>query len=485
MEKVTTLRKEKGTKNFTKLKINPEDRVDNIINKIVKFIYKDLCSKDYDLSNLNEYLKFNNFSINISKLNKIDSSLLRDGFCKDKTTFFQGYELSIEDCNNTSIQILTNCSDISKSAVKRRWRMYRNSKLWQNYQRVCDVKYLYGMFKLLDITYEYCIKNSTEILNTNFKSISLYDNTYSEEDIISLVDLDKIQGCSALFNIPRRIKQLIIDVAISKQLEDFNITLMEKYNRDIQNEVARAFETKKNIPGKILRRMNNNKFRNYFSYVELDSDTDLSKFILVEDEWETIENLFDLSKLDKNPELRFRKLGKHRALGLYYPSLRCLCVDITSPSSFMHELGHHIDYTYSERPMSLQYEFRNILREYTKAYDAQKGEDAYLSRKRNYFITPTEVFARTFEIYLVNKKVDTSFLKDKKDMNISGGYPQFDKKTINQIVSYFDSFNLNFKKYEEVKVSKDIKRTIKKEIKLEEIKYSSLEQVSFFSKAIS
>lgn len=482
MEKITTLKRKKGTKNFTKLKINPTDRVVNIIEKIVKFIYKDICFEDYDLSNISECFKFNNFSISVIKLDDTDSNMLRNGFCKDKTTFFQGYSISIEDCNNTNIQVLTNCSDIKKSARNARWRMPGNSKLWQDYQRVSDIKYLYGMLKLLDITYDYCINNLTEILNSNFKSISLYDNTYSNEDIISLVNLEKVIGRSSLFIIPTKIKQLIVDVGISKQLEDFNITLMEQYDRDIQKEVARAFETKKNIPAKFLKRMENNKFLNYFSYVELDSDTDLSKLGLVENEWETIVNLFDLSKLDKVPELRFRKLGKHRALGLYYPGLRCLCVDITSPSSFMHEFGHHIDYTYSDRPMSLQYEFRNILREYTRAYDKQRGENAYLSRKRNYFITPTEVFARTFEIYLVNKKVDTSFLKNEEDMNITTGYPEFDENVINQIINYFDSFNLNFKLYEEVKVKKDIRKTLKKEI--EDIKYSLLEQVSFFNKAI-
>ncbi|CAG9717876.1 hypothetical protein CNEO4_650010 [Clostridium neonatale] len=93
------------------------------------------------------------------------------------------------------------------------------------------------------------------------------------------------------------------------------------------------------IPQRILKVMKNNKFLENFSYVELDSDTDLEKFSIVEKEFLRIRKLFNMSEV-KKAELRIRKLGKHKALGLYYPGLRCLCVDITSPSSFMHEFGH-------------------------------------------------------------------------------------------------------------------------------------------------
>lgn len=477
MERVTTLQKQKQTKNFTKLKITTNEQIDKIVDKIIKFIYKDLITNKVDLSEFSEYLKFDNFTLSdVSELSNSDSSVIRNTFCKDKSNFYQGYSISIEDCNNNSIDVYTNTTDIAKRAINSRWRINGNT-LKCNYLSICDAKYLYGMLKLLDITYEYCISNENEILNSNFADISLYNNSYSDEDIKSLIDMEKIKGKSRLFLLSKKVKQLIIDVAVSKQLEDYNIELMEQYDRDIHNEVARAFETKKNIPSPILKVMNSNKFLNYFSYLELDADTDLGKFRLVEEEWGRTIKMFDLNKLDKKPELRFRKLGKHKALGLYYPGLRCLCVDITSPSSFMHEFGHHIDYTYSIRPMSLQYEFRNILREYTKAYDAQRGEDKYLYRKRKYFTTPTEIFARTFEIYLVNKNVETSFLKEKDDMKIINGYPEFDEKVINQINEYFDSFKLDFKKFEEEKIMEDTKRKVK--VILEEIKYSSLEQICF------
>jgi len=224
--------------------------------------------------------------------------------------------------------------------------------------------------------------------------------------------------------------------------------------------------------------MNNNKFLENFSYVELDSDTDLNKFKLVENEFLRIRRLFSMDKVEK-AELRLRKLGKHRALGLYYPTLKCLCVDITSPSSFMHEFGHHLDYTSSSKPLSLQYDFRNIIRGYTVRYDIQKGDDPYLSKKRSYFLTPTEIFARTFEMYLVNQGVSTSLLKDKDDMKINNGYPDMDNEFISLINSYYNSFNFDFSKLDEKEAIKnEIKDSMK--IIIEDIKYTALKQVSFF-----
>jgi len=224
--------------------------------------------------------------------------------------------------------------------------------------------------------------------------------------------------------------------------------------------------------------MKNNDFLNYFSYVELDAETDLKRFSVVEKEWLYISNLFNLELLNVQPELRFRKLGKHRALGLYFPGLKCLCVDITSPSSFIHEFGHHIDYIYSKKPLSLQAEFRNIIRLYTKFYDLQREDNKSLKNKRNYYLTPTEIFARTFELYLVNKNVETSFLKDKKNMIINDGYPDFNKNALNKINAYFDSFNFNFMALKKESIKEEIKETVN--LVMEEIKYKNLKQVCFF-----
>ncbi|WP_321835624.1 LPD1 domain-containing protein [Clostridium butyricum] len=482
MEKITSLQKEKKikrTNSFTKLKINHTESTDKIIEKIIKYLYSDLKKNNVDLSKFSEYLNFKHFKLgSVIELPEYESNALKGSFCSNKDGFCQGYEISILDKNNVDLTVLTNVRDISKKALKSAyWRM-NHSKVYTNFLRICDAKYIYGIFKLLDITYEYCITQKDEILSNNFSEISLYGNCYSEEDINSLININHIKGISTLFRMSKKKKQLIVDLVASKQLSDFNIELMDQYERDVQHQVARAFETKKNIPDKIQSVMKNNDFLNYFSYVELDAETDLKRFSVVEKEWLYISNLFNLELLNVQPELRFRKLGKHRALGLYFPGLKCLCVDITSPSSFIHEFGHHIDYTYSEKPLSLQAEFRNIIRLYTKFYDLQREDNKSLKNKRNYYLTPTEIFARTFELYLVNKNVETSFLKDKKNMIINDGYPDFNKNALNKINAYFDSFNFNFMALKKESIKEEIKETVN--LVMEEIKYKNLKQVCFF-----
>ncbi|MBY6828835.1 hypothetical protein HYH38_16500 [Clostridium botulinum] len=480
MERITTLKKEKTTKSLTKLKINLSDNLDKTIDKIVKFIYKDLTDNEIDLSNFSEYLKFNNFTLStVENLTEKESNIIRNNFYKkDRENFYQAYDIAIEDKNLNYLNVISNSIDITAKARKRIW-MLNVSTNSCNRQRICDAKYLYGMLKLLDITYDYCISDD-EILKDEFKQFSVFSNNYTIEDVRDLIRLDIVVGKYATFKLPTKMLQLITDVILIKQSSDYNIELMEQYSRNIQSEVARAFETKKNIPKKIFNVMNNNKFLENFSYVELDSDTDLSKFKLIEKEFLRIRKIFDMDKIEK-AELRLRKLGKHKALGLYYPTLKCLCVDITSPSSFMHEFGHHLDYTLSSKPLSLQSNFRSIIRAYTQRYDSQIGQSSYLIKKRKYFLTPTEIFARTFEIYFVNKGLKTSFLSDKKEMNINRGYPEMDNEFISLINSYYDSFDLNFDVLTEIQeevIKTEIKNTVN--IIMEDIKYTKLKQVSFF-----
>lgn len=118
MERVTTLQKQKQTKNFTKLKITTNEQIDKIVDKIIKFIYKDLITNKVDLSEFSEYLKFDNFTLSdVSELSNSDSSVIRNTFCKDKSNFYQGYSISIEDCNNNSIDVYTNTTDIAKELL--------------------------------------------------------------------------------------------------------------------------------------------------------------------------------------------------------------------------------------------------------------------------------------------------------------------------------------------------------------------------------
>ena len=69
-----------------------------------------------------------------------------------------------------------------------------------------------------------------------------------------------------------------------------------------------------------------------------------------------------IQNFTKGNSIRFRKLGNHKAIGLYYPLIQCLCVDLRNTTSFIHELGHLIDHCMDDGgQLSEQPAFFNVL----------------------------------------------------------------------------------------------------------------------------
>ena len=91
--------------------------------------------------------------------------------------------------------------------------------------------------------------------------------------------------------------------------------------------------------------------------------------------------------------------------------MNCVSVDFRSVSSFIHEYGHYLDYNLGkEKNLSLMDDFLPIIRVYrSNVYD--KYKDSYVYKKAGYYCTPTEVFARGFELY-ISSKVSSSLIKD-------------------------------------------------------------------------
>ena len=107
---------------------------------------------------------------------------------------------------------------------------------------------------------------------------------------------------------------------------------------------AKSFETKANIPQHILRLMKDSALNTRFGYVEYDETCDPESIDTVDAQiLNFVENFFPEQDL-KTVSVRFRRLGNHKAYGLYYPAYRCICVEISHPNSFVHEFGHMLDY---------------------------------------------------------------------------------------------------------------------------------------------
>ncbi len=222
--------------------------------------------------------------------------------------------------------------------------------------------------------------------------------------------------------------------------QDYATQIAEsKMERHLSGEYAHSYETKKNIPEKCVRAMAKSGFNDFFGYVEFDEECDLQLLEEIEKEFRAVAAEVGLLR---NPEvsLRFRKLGQHKASGLYYNRLKCICVDVRYPGSMMHEIGHMIDYEMGH--ISDTYSFMEIRNRYThllillletsdsKTVNRIKGRSKY---NLSYYLLPSEIFARCFEMYLVwHRGIDNSICRP-----LGFGYPE-DEELKRLVFAYFD-----------------------------------------------
>ena len=215
---------------------------------------------------------------------------------------------------------------------------------------------------------------------------------------------------------------------------EYDYELQRKYVRDHNaSHTATVFEEKKNIPFSHLEAAENGYFHTSgdFSHVEFDAETDLDKVAHIEDEYAHLRDY--LPHTDKTPTLRFRKTGRHHALGIYHPHVDNIAVDPRHPSSFIHEYIHHVDHTAGGRNISSSDEFRPILR----AVQAGIASDPSLAKKADYYQTPTEVLSRTAEAYFHWKGVDTSLNGDDAKYADNAAYTTL-LPVKDQIVGFWD-----------------------------------------------
>lgn len=241
-------------------------------------------------------------------------------------------------------------------------------------------------------------------------------------------------------NKPSRYTQFIAE--IWKKISEIQDSLGRQISsyKDSQTQYAKSYQTKKNIPQRIVSAMENSVLNRYFGYVEYDESVDLSKVREIEKEFVAFKETYFPSINSTDNSIRFRRLGKQKAAGLYYPACQCLCVDINNPSSLIHEFGHLIDYTYDN--LSLQKEFMSIISLYSDEIHQIMLTDENMKKRMNsntkynlhYYTMPTEVFARCYELYCKNELgISNSLIKAS-----GNAYP--DSEELNaKIREYFDT----------------------------------------------
>lgn len=230
----------------------------------------------------------------------------------------------------------------------------------------------------------------------------------------------------------------VFDVLVGAYEEEKRIV---EFERQADKDFAKVWQTKKNIPQKMLSKMENSSFNDWFGYVEFDEECDLEKIAEIEKEFQRTVNMLGVAKQD-TVSVRFRKLGHHKAAGLWFPYLRCLCVDVRYPSSMIHEYFHMLDSLNGD--LSEKYSFYEIRKRYEELVredmkNASEEQKRVLQGKSkynlSYYLIPTEIFARCGEMYMVrHRKVNNSLVKDDGEF----GYPKDD--ILDRMISrYFDA----------------------------------------------
>ena len=205
--------------------------------------------------------------------------------------------------------------------------------------------------------------------------------------------------------------------------------------KESASEYAKSYMNKSGLPQKTLQAMQTSLLNGYFGFVEYDEDVDLEKAAEVEKMFLAVKETY-LRKFDASKNaIRFRKLGNHNAAGLYYPGVKCLCVDYRHPYSFVHEFGHLIDYECGS--LSLEggfYRVKRLYQEWLSKYESTFNKKSKYNLK--YFLKPTEIFARSFEVYCkVVLGIENDLLPDKFEEAV---YPS-DQQYIKEVTAYFNS----------------------------------------------
>lgn len=244
------------------------------------------------------------------------------------------------------------------------------------------------------------------------------------------------------------VKASTIQVVYDNLLNYYSELLQKDEVSTQKSTYATSYMDKKHINKSTLDAMEKSLFiSDSIKYVEIDNDVDLDKYRALEEQFLEIKPL--LPKLNKPIDVRFRKLGKlggkgYKVLGVYYSGAKSMAMDLDSTNSFVHEFGHAIDYDYATvgDSLSLEPEFNSIRTLYTKFYtaNAKKADKVVTQKDYEYYLKPTEIFARAFETYMWENNVKKSLILEQDELS----YTPFKKeKLLHEVLEYFDKI-LNY-----------------------------------------
>lgn len=226
-----------------------------------------------------------------------------------------------------------------------------------------------------------------------------------------------------------------------------------------RGRIATAFTDKVPVSVKVAAAARESPLRERFNHVEFDEDIDLAKTDQMAREITTALAMLPTASQALDT-FRVRKLGKYAGYtkGVYSPDYRSLVIDdgkatrngFSGLSSFVHEYAHHLDSYPAANPqpddpgytgrVSGSSAFRGILLDYCRDLPNLLSErNISVNRSRlDYLMTPSEVFARGFELWASeSKRVNSSCIDLPNAYRTDPAYTSFeDVKT--DLFAFFD-----------------------------------------------
>ncbi|OUZ19561.1 LPD1 domain-containing protein [Enterococcus cecorum] len=483
MERLTSLMKEKfGITRVAPLKINPNDEINIQLRKIASYIYKTGDWTDEDIKEGIKAAVLSNYRLDQQETLDITLTPMTEAEMNQSSHFaeyIKGYRLDIIDTanqkrltNDTTYYLVDGATNKLKNHNARFYlRNAREVKFYTGYEQ-----YLIGVAKLKKDLIRY-YNDNREMFEVYKVSERDYQNQLTRF-FNSMNPRDARRFGKQYAPTPEANQYNIIREQILNYISNtYDMIRQQNYEAEIDKMTrATAWMTKKNINDETKSLMENTSLKDFFHYIELDNDVDLELYKGFEKEMQLIYPL--LPKSNQAADLRLRKLGNYRALGLFHPATNNIALDFRSGkdrgkdknnpyapnepgiASFIHEYGHFLDYTMNpeESNLSMQDDFRPILHHYQQNLNKLENSD-YVKDKSDYYGTPTEVFARAFELYSSHLGLQSSFLRSPKSYQSLSEYQAFGDEILPTLYAYFDKHFPEYRQQIEAYQSQNLERT--------------------------
>ena len=234
------------------------------------------------------------------------------------------------------------------------------------------------------------------------------DPQKTHQELLAAIDrlLMETKGLGA-FEDPMRLGRGLVALEEEFWGEEMNRDLNRRYDdRVTHGHSATVWQDKRNLDPDHVAAARSGFIGKSFSHVEIDDDVDLDEYAQMQGEFLRRFSSREVPQVDlARMEFRLRKCGRHHAIGVYSPTLNTVVVDPRRPVSLIHEFAHAYDFSHGQ--LSCSQDFRAIVSEVS----ASLAREDLSQRMYEYAVTPTEVFARSWEVYASTRGFGGSFVR--------------------------------------------------------------------------